>query len=383
MELLDLNGCTTNKMVTEKIKSRVRSVNLDKLIKDLSVDFIFHEDATKKIYTALSTGKNSILFGPGGFGKSVLVKAICSKLGLPVVYKVGYENMSPEELLGIPNMNKLMNDSIYETAFENSVFSKPAILVLEEFFDASPSTAAALKDILTEKGLREGDVKKESLISSVIITGNKSPDEVSINDSTKAFYKERFPIRHHMVWPDFSESNYLNFFKVYFKDLYNQNFQKFLLLSKLCHNTSTIVSPRIAAAAGDIILDLGIDYIDSIEDIDTSSISIFKKEVEEEKKVYEEQHIISNATDFIKKLNILSDDPVTVINNYCKLVLLEERLKLYSFSEYNIEESIQLFSNIKQLKELIFKPFMDNSLLLENIDELIQYDNEKSNQKSP
>jgi len=282
MEILDLTQCKSNGEVLEAVKERVRSVDCDDLIRELSNDFIYHEEATRKIYAALALGKNSILYGPGGFGKSVLVKAVCKKLGIPVIYKVGYKGMTPEELLGVPNMQKLLNESTYETAFENSVFSQPGILILEEFFDADPSTAAALKDILTERGFREGNSRKESLIASVIITGNKTPEDVSIDDSTKAFYEERFPFRHEMIWDRFDEKNYFNFFKVYYKEICTENADALLLVAKLCASTEKRISPRVATQAADTAMGLGVAFLDTVTDLDTSLVDEMKRQVEKE-----------------------------------------------------------------------------------------------------
>jgi len=302
MDLLDLSACTTNKEVSEAIIASVKSYKLEDLIKVLSKDFVYHEEATRKIYAALAIGDNSILYGPGGFGKSVLVKALCEELGLPVIYKVGYEGMKPEELLGVPNMTALLEESEYITAFEKSVFAQPGILILEEFFDADPSTAAALKDILTEKGFREKSGKKESLISSVIICGNKTPDEVSTNDSTKAFYKERFPFRHKMAWTSFDESDYMNFFRVYFKTTYNNNRELLLLVAKLCSGTNTTVSPRIAAKAAKVALELGPGFLDTVEDIDTSLVKEMKREAEIEAVRYEETALLGKIASMAKQL---------------------------------------------------------------------------------
>lgn len=352
MDILDLSTCKTNEEVSLAVQERVKSVALDKLISNLNKDFIYHEEATRKIYAALATNKNAILFGPGGFGKSVLVKAICKELGLPVIYKIGYDGMNPEELLGVPNMQKLLNESTYEVAFENSVFSRPGILILEEFFDTSAATAAALKDILTEKGFREGNTKKESLVATVIITGNKTPDSVSIDDSTIAFYKERFPMRHKMVWKSFEESDYLKFFGAYYKNKYNSNFNNFRLLSKLCSNTSTIVSPRVASQAADVMLELGISYIDTVEGIDTTEITRYKQETDKEQKLYEEKDIIENYKCYLKSFNLIQTSMSSTLTDRVKLDVLEERLNLFKFSEENMQEVLNIFSTINYLRDM-------------------------------
>jgi hypothetical protein len=54
-------------------------------------------------------------------------------------------------------MSKLLNESKYEVNFKESPFYKPGILIGEEFTDILPS-AAALKDILTEKASIQNQV---------------------------------------------------------------------------------------------------------------------------------------------------------------------------------------------------------------------------------
>jgi len=281
LPLLEFTKDETNSSVTKKISDRVKSVNLTDITKELNKDFVFQDETIRKIYTALSTGKNCLLHGPGGYSKTVLIKAFCELLQIPIIVKVGHKESSTEDLLGIPNMQKLMNESTLETAFENSVFSKPAVLVLEEFTDTKPSVAASLKDVITERGFRENGKLKESLVSSIIITGNTNPALIGDDDdSIKAFYQERFPIQHNVVWKDFSEEAYFKFFEVYFKDKFKEHFEKFVLLAKLCSNNKHAVSPRIAADAGDIMIDMGIAYLDTINGLDTEEIESLKKDAE-------------------------------------------------------------------------------------------------------
>jgi MoxR-like ATPase len=349
MEILDLSGCTTHKQVSELITQRVKSANLNDLTKELGADFVYHEEATRKLYTALATGNNAILYGPGGYGKSVLVKAFCHNLGIPVICKVGYKGMTPEELLGVPNMTKLLNDSTYEIAFENSVFACPGILLLEEFFDADPSTAAALKDVLTEKGFRDKDSRKESLISSVVITGNKTPEEVATDQSTAAFYQDRFPFRHNMVWKSFEVDNYLEFFQVYFKDSYRENYNKFVLLAQLCSETEKNVSPRIAKEAGDVVIDLGVDFLDGIEDIDTSAIERFKYDLDLECKLREESEILDKIDEYIKSFRVqFTHESIILLQS--KVLLIRDELGKLKFSEDNMTRLETVKSRLKSIE---------------------------------
>lgn len=352
MEQLDLNSCKNNKEVTNLVKARVNSIPLPKLIKNLSDDFVYQDETIRKIYVALATGKNSILYGTGGFGKSVIVKAICEELGLPMAFKVGHKGMTAEELLGVPNMKKLLNDSEYEVAFENSVFAQKKILILEEFGDVDPSVVAVLKDIITSKGFLTGDEKKESFVPNIIITSNKTPDELSSDDSTSAFFKDRFPIRQHVKWDLMEASNYLEFFRVYFKERYFKNFEKFNLLSKLCEQTSTIVSPRIASEAGDILLDLGIEYIDTVEDIDTHDLTRWIKETELETQLFTEKEILSNFRNFLVGMVKVTDNLDTILKEEMTLQKVATKLRSQTFSDSNLVELSNVMKIIDERRSI-------------------------------
>ena len=351
MKQLDLTSCKTNEEVVNSIKNHISSISLEELTKSLSEDFVFQDKAIRKVYTALATGKNAILYGPGGFGKSALTKAICRKLGLPIIYKIGYEGMTAEELLGVPNMTRLLKDSTYEVAFENSVFAKPGILILEEFLDCGPSTAAALKDILSERGFREGDNKKESLIASVIITGNKDPKSLAKDDSSGAFYKERFPIWYKVIWESNKASNYLQFFNAYYKDEYVNNFKMFNLLSVLCENTSDFVSPRIATEAADVMLELGIEFIDTIEGIDTSNLEKWKKETEKTQRLLSETEVLDEASKYINKVTPKEKTLENIVKFNLILTSVGQELTKVKFSDENVPEYSTLLVRVKGLME--------------------------------
>tara|TARA_R110000765_G_scaffold11480_5_gene36241 strand:- start:178 stop:1311 length:1134 start_codon:yes stop_codon:yes gene_type:complete len=334
MELLDLSKCETNKEVSDIIKKRVKDANLAELTKTLSKRFVFHEESIRTVYTALAVGGNAVLHGPGGFGKSDIVKAICHELGIPVICKLGYKDMTPEELLGVPNMTMLLEESKYETAFENSVFSTPGILLLEEFFDAAPSTAAALKDVLTEKGFREGATKKESLISSVIITGNQDPEELAVDATTKAFYKDRFQYRKLVVWKTFTEANYQAFFDVYWPGLKGNCKKEFALVAKLCEGNNTMVSPRVAAQAADTALTLGVEFLDTIADLNTDLLEEMLEEVEEDARRKTETELLDAVFNAVKEVRSnLSQSLGDLQNDKYKLMYIKETLFERQFSD--------------------------------------------------
>jgi MoxR-like ATPase len=241
--------------VLEKVRQVLLEIDIEDLKKDLSKDFYNMDSVIEALYYGISANKNIILYGPGGFGKSQIVKAFLSAVNIRYSTIVGNEATEVDALLGIPNIKKLTEQSVYEIAFDRTVFRNPGVLVLEEFLDVRPSTASALKDILSEGGLRQGNTFIESLISSVIICSNKTPEEVSIDDSTAAFYKERFPIRVNVLWNFFSKNEYLNYLKIIKKDSFKSMETYYEVLAEIAEKTSIneVVSPRVVKDASDLL----------------------------------------------------------------------------------------------------------------------------------
>jgi energy-coupling factor transporter ATP-binding protein EcfA2 len=272
--MINLTDCTTNAEVKKVIKKAVQDTDLDWLMTKCDEVFVFHRETVKSLYYALAAGENIILYGPGGFGKSLVVDFVLDTLGIPRSTKVGYKGMQPEELFGLPNMKKLMEESDYEIAFDKSVFVNPGCLVLEEFLDADPSTGAALKDILSQGGMRDKMKFTESLISSVIICSNKSPEDFSSNDdSLKAFYEDRFPIRLKVQWESFDKKNYLSFLKVYFPKRFSEFKVEMDVLATICASSRKTISPRLAAKAGNMIINNGLESLSVITDLDTQNLT--------------------------------------------------------------------------------------------------------------
>lgn len=233
--------------------------------------FVHMEDTKKILQLALKTKTNIILWGPGGYGKTEIVKHYLDVLGITYNTVVGYKDMMVEALLGIPDMKKLMDESKYEIAFEHSPFVGAKVLVLEEFMDVAPETAAALKDIITEGGYRTKDKFIASTIKQIIIITNKSPEDIGDDDSIKAFYYERFPLHHEVTWSTKTAKKYYDLFK-YNTVLENNDCKK---LSFICENVKP--SPRLALEAVkvySITKDItDIRHIRGFDNVDIESLS--------------------------------------------------------------------------------------------------------------
>jgi len=377
LELLNLKHCKTSQEVCKLIKERVLQIPVDELISGLSESFVYHEEAVRTIYTALAMNNNSILYGPGGYAKSEIVKAVCEYLGIPLICKIGYKGMTPEELFGVPNMKSLMNDSKYETAFENSVFCIPGVLCLEEGMDLSPQTAASLKDIITEKGFREGANKKDSLISSIIITGNKDPEDESIDESIKAFYLERFPYRYNMIWKSHLESDYLRLFSVVYPvPVYEEEFKKLLLVAKVCEASNlqnNRVSPRLSIYASSVALSLGVDFLDTITAFDSTFLKSSLSQIRKNEQLQSESEFlakIKKEVDDITALlkgNLNSDQ--TFIN-YGMLMAIKKKLSSLPHSDNSFTQVLDILTLIDDNLSLISSKMLHTDKVNNYIDNL-------------
>lgn len=262
------------KEVVRKLQDKLLGMSLKEIKLALSEDFYNMDHVIEALYYGLTTGKNVILYGPGGFGKSQIVKKFLEITEISSQTIVGNEDTEVDALLGIPNIEKLTKESTYEIAFEKTVFCNEGVLILEEFLDVRPTTAAALKDILSEGGYRRGEEFIESMISSVIICANKSPEEVSVDNSTAAFYKERFPIRVEVAWNSYKTEDYVEFLQL-IRDDYKELSSYYEVLAEIASRTSmdNIVSPRVVKDAADLLsIHKDITVLQYVDGLDTMSI---------------------------------------------------------------------------------------------------------------
>ena len=346
--------CNTAKETREELIKLVSSVNLVDVQKSIAKEFYNVEDVVEFIYNTIIAGGNAILHGPGGFGKSEITKAFFKYFDITPLVVVGHSGTDIESLLGIPNIKKLTEESIHEVAFENSVFSKPGILIFEEFLDVKPSVASALKDIITEGGYRRGDELIPSKIGSMFICSNKAPDEVVIDFSTAAFYKERFPYSKYIIWSDYSSKEYLNLFKLVYKDKFEEDEASFKLIAELCSgscNADTIISPRMAFNTMNLFLiKKDTKLLDMVASIDTSKLNEIQTKLRLERQY---EHLNFKFEALIKlvsslKLNKLQEvvSFIAFANNFQKDVLG------YGVEGDELIKTITTFIEVVELKKI-------------------------------
>lgn len=336
------------KETLKSIQSKLKKIGLEEMKARVGKKFFDMNGVVEALYYAIISGKNIILYGPGGFGKTEITLEFIKQAGLEHSVIVGYEDMDVEGLLGLPNMTKMMEESVYEIAFEKTVFNNPGVLILEEFLDVNPKTAIALKDILTAGGYRQGNKFIPSAVSSVIICSNKSPYELSVDNSTAALYKERFPFIVSVGWIEFSTTRYMGFIrKVVGEKKYEAYKQVYDVLAELAHRTSKtkeVVSPRIVKDAIDIleINNFNLQSINKVDGLDTSvlgEVLLYCSNKDEESRTL---IIIANVKEYLRELMETPSSTRFIIDSIAEINYIIKNLKGL---HVNTESSLQMISN--------------------------------------
>jgi hypothetical protein len=374
--MVDFSSCKTSEDTYKLISDIIKSKDLRDVKAYMSTKFYNADSIIEFLYYTFISEGNGILYGPGGFGKSQITKEFLKYYDIPIITKVGHSSMDVEALLGIPNIKKLTEESKYEVAFDNSIFRFPGVLVLEEFLDVRSTVAAALKDIITEGGYRDGDKFIDSLNGPIIICSNKSPDEVTTDLSTAAFYKERFPYSLFVAWDSYTNTDYYNLLTLVDPNKDEFEYEK-RLTAEICAvscRDDIVISPRVAMKALDIIKTTqNIEYFKMISDLNISKIDeiissvtnsmLYKslsddfKELIKEIRTFEFYHLediaafryfVSDIREFIVSNNFSGEDLLEIISELNDVI--DEILAVLNDLEYSIGKSKQ--SSIKSINKV-------------------------------
>jgi hypothetical protein len=360
MKILDLSKCKTNDEVCELVSARMDEIPYDDLITEVNKSMVFQERAVKAIYTGLSVNMNVFLSGESGFGKSEIIKLVLNIYKIPYTTLVGYKNMPVDALLGVPNMAKLLDESEYEVNFNKSIFSVPGVLIAEEFTDVAIDCAVTLKTILTERGYMDKNGKTESLICIVIIAANKDADDMSIDESTKALYDERFPIKEKVYWENYGHRQYLKLLNIVFKD--SDERALYFMSKVLSHNSKNfnIVSPRKAINVVQVFLKKGINFISNMG-INIDNIKKIQRKAELDMNRKSSAHNLGKLVEFISSIE---DSEIVYIN--CLYTI--RQLEILEPGEDNVAK---ITETIETLKTMMKVRMVSNQIEADYIDDLI------------
>jgi len=278
------------------------------LLDSLSSKFIHSKDVVDALYPGIVLGKNVLLYGRGGHGKSEMTEHFLEKakeLGMissePFVQALG-EGLTEEALFGGLDMKLFLDKETgtgeYVYLVENS-FMNHEVVVFEELFDAPAAILLSLKDIMTSGYFRKGKQKFKIKTKVIIGLTNKSKEDFSEDESLEAF-SQRFPITKKVEWDTYSKVDFINLFeKVFDKDstFYKDNKIKFSDLASIIELNNAVgtsfVSPRTAVQAAQLYA-FG-SSLDLVSDIDKDIVTKYFKANKQSEQVQASVKILEKA----------------------------------------------------------------------------------------
>jgi MoxR-like ATPase len=185
-----------------------------KIVNALAATFINVDELARILALAIESGKNVLLWGPGGHGKSEMVAAALATVTSDenVFVQSFGEGMDEATLWGGLDFKALEAEKVMRYFPENS-FLASEYAVFEEMFDAPASVLLALKDTLTSKRLRKGSQSFAMKTKVVIALTNKDPAEISELGPAAHALIERFPLQLKVSWKSYAAQDYLKLFE--------------------------------------------------------------------------------------------------------------------------------------------------------------------------
>ena len=280
--------------------------------KSLTQGFVYMDNVKSILDVAMTTQKNVILFGPGGYGKSDFSLLYLEERGIdPYIITMG-TGMTTDRLFGgldIPTFNATGKiEYLTDNSFMNSDY-----VIFEELFDAPDFILEQLKDILSSGYFRNGTQIVELKTKLIICCTNKTREEFSKNNSLKALM-ERFPLETQVVWKDHTRINY--------EHLLNTKMggcdPMLPYIFELYASAGIKISPRIAVAAAEISAQCGPDALTHIAELNKKP-EILREAASKYKGIQE-------LTELREKLQIIATDIVALTLNTLEEVKESKKL---------------------------------------------------------
>ena len=222
--------------------------------------FVFMDSTKNILDVAMATRKNVILYGKGGYGKSEFTEAYFREKGIePFTLTMG-SGMTSDRLFGGIDLPTFNTTGKIEYLIENS-FMNHEYVVFEELFDAPDFILEQLKDILSSKVFRNGNQLFRIKTKLIVCCTNKTREEFAKNTSLKALM-ERFPLEMEVKWAQHNRHTYeklLNTRLGHADPLLTFILEQYAV-------SSTVISPRIAIVAAEVIDQCGPDSLNFIAD---------------------------------------------------------------------------------------------------------------------
>jgi MoxR-like ATPase len=177
--------------------------------------FIKSERLVRALALALVSGRNLLLWGPGGHGKSeatqFALRLIRRRPEDCFVQSFG-EGMTEDRLWGGVDLQVLDRENLVRYRTDDS-FLAARLAVFEELFDAPPVVLLSLKDAVQARELRNGAQRVKMTTEVIFALTNKEPTEVGDLGPSAQALLERFPLQLRVAWESYSSQDYAHLFR--------------------------------------------------------------------------------------------------------------------------------------------------------------------------
>lgn len=309
-----------------------RRKETDAALEQLKKKYVFSDNTIDALGVAVRTGKNILLWGPGGHAKSDLAEAVAMIYYQSTEVFLGQMGSGKklEDLLGYVNVAEMVSGTGKRVYNHDASFMNRKIALFDELLDAPVQILEYLKDILTRKMYcADGTMCYKSQNEMIIACTNRDPlawaSEGSPEDqSSKTAFLGRFPIKVEVSWPRYGQMEFTDLFKaIYNPDKVKAG--KLAVIAELVsksHKKGVFVSPRDARHVADLYLAEGLTGIKN---------SGIPKEVLNH--VVEQEEQIAKDFEALQKLEpvkaMIEDvhKQVMACNDYMELIQWEEDMK--------------------------------------------------------
>ncbi len=332
--------------------------------KKLGARYVRSEQIARILALAVESGKNVLLWGPGGHGKSEMVQEAVSIVADEkelFVQSFG-EGMDEATLWGGLDFAALEREKIFKYFPENSFLNKP-YAVFEELFDAPASVLLALKDTLTARKLRKGSQLFPMMTKVIIGITNRDPAEISEMGPAAAALVERFPLQIKVDWPSYLAQDYLDLFQkvsphLTGADLNGTEGILAEVMAKASENGEA-VSPRTAVHALGIVKTAAqlrncavVEKEDLLDLIFLPGMEQFAENLREElDAAYERSAAEDRVMRAERKLEVLLQELEGAGNSPIKLLQVAKRLQAFGDEVSNLKVTDGLTDRRKRLRE--------------------------------
>lgn len=289
-------------------------VSIEDIKKGLSEKYVYSKQTLDVLEVGMATGKNVILFGPGGHSKSTITEDFFKGQGIePFVVTMG-SGMTLERLMGGVDIKEIQENGKIHYLCENS-FMNHEYVIFEELLDCPDYILEQLKDILSSKKYRNGSQVFELKTKFIVANTNRTRDDYAKKDASIKALMERFPLELEVKWKDYNKTTYEQLFLARFG-------RSELLLTYILEEFAKkdkIISPRIAIEAFEVLEKFGPEALVYIADF-ASDKGILKQAMVKFKTVAEIKEYSVKLQELVEELskkdivNIKDMDELKAVN---------------------------------------------------------------------